>query len=203
MKWSIIQMRMTNMIQSDATPIHHLMTKPLSIISLFTSLHDPSSDAWRCQGWRRICCRGDTLTPPPSLACTHVCKWWHERLMGPPCNPQPDICILSWCPPTDYKGVACWQGSLPLKLKGQLKRLILVPVHRTRSFRFLGLLRGWVEDGGRWGVADFLMRRWGWGHKGMQHCSPQEPIKTLHLWACHHHFHLFQATGLQMLCLYL
>ena len=33
--------------------------------------------------------------PHPSVPCAHVHKWWHERLMGPPCNPQPDICKLS------------------------------------------------------------------------------------------------------------
>ena len=32
--------------------------------------------------------------------------------MGPPSNPQPDMCICSWCPPTEYKGIACWQESL-------------------------------------------------------------------------------------------
>ena len=50
-------------------------------LPLFTYLSDPSCGTWRCQGWRRTCCRGDTPTPP-QVYLLHVCTnggiggWW-------------------------------------------------------------------------------------------------------------------------------
>ena len=69
-----------------------------------------------CPGWKKICCMRDTPTPPLSAPCIHVCRWWHMRLMDPLCSPQPGTSTLAWCPPAEYKGVAYWQGSPPLKL---------------------------------------------------------------------------------------
>ena len=100
-----------------------------------------------CLGWKRICCRRGTPTPLPSAPCTHAHRWWLVRLMDPLCIPQLGTYTPTWCPPAECEGVACWQGSPPLKLEGQLERQ--TPLPGLQDQRLLVL---WAPEGvdGRW-----------------------------------------------------
>ena len=67
-------------------PTHHLLTKLPNTTSPIDIFKWPICGAWRCQDWKRTCCRGGTPTPLPGVPCAHVHKWWHRRLIGSPCN---------------------------------------------------------------------------------------------------------------------
>ena len=54
---------------------------------------------------------------------------------------------LLWCPPAEYKGVAYWQGSPPLKLEGQLERQTSLPGLQDWELQVLWTLEG---ADGRW-----------------------------------------------------
>ena len=172
-----------------------------SIAPLFINWHYPSHGTGMCLDWRRICHKRDTPTPPPNAPCTHAHRWRPMRLMAPLCNPQPDTYSPSWCPPIECEGVSCWQALPSLKLEGSWRGSLFC---RIRDFGYITcrLLRGQMRIGGGQGMASFLGRRWNWGQGGACYGSPQKPIKTFHLQACHCHFHFSQPFSLQLLGLF-
>ena len=101
-----------------------------------------------CPGWKKICCRRDTPTPPPSAPCTHVHKLWYMRLMNSLCSPQPGTYTSTSCPPAECKGVACWQGLASLKLGGQQESQPPLPV--LQDWRLLVLWTPEGVDGRQW-----------------------------------------------------
>ena len=132
-------------------------------------------------------------THQPHPQCT-LCRLWHVRLMAPLYSHQPSICILFWCPQLKAKRLHLGGEIFLWGWRDSFQYLFLIFCCRIGGFGYSNckLLKGWMENGGRWRVVSLLRRRWGWGYGGMQYGSPQKPIKTFCLQSCHHCFNLPQ-----------
>ena len=126
-------------------------------LPLFTYLSDPFLTPEGVRIEKGLVAEGaQSPLPGVPFACVH--KWWHRRLMGPSCNFQPDIGIHTWCPPTEYKGVASRQESF--YWRGSRGSGVQCLFCRNRGLRFHGFLRGQMGNGGGGDAASFLGRRW-------------------------------------------
>ena len=158
-----------------------------------------------CPDSKRICCRRNTPILIPEVHLMHMCAnssmwgWWTLFAALNPVSIHPlDV------PLTECEGVAYQWGRVSSEARGTAGRsnsqCLLRNVYcGARVFRSCGLLRGQMADRGGWGMASFLVGRWGWGDRGVWHCLLQKPIKDLPPLSqppCHLHF-------LQAFCVYL
>ena len=132
------------------------------------------------QDWKRICCRRGTPTSLPSAPCAHAHRWWLVRLMDPLCSPQPGICTPNWCHPSWIQR-GCMLAGIASSEAGRTagEAYSIAWTAGFRDFGSCGFLRGQMGDAGGWGMASFLVGRWGGRYWRGVTLLPSEAHKNL------------------------
>ena len=197
MKWSFIHAEI-KWLQN--TPSHHFGSSPKLTQPPYLQVNVTLFVVPECVWVEKGFAAGGTHQPHFQVHLAHMHTdgdtwgWWtlFAALNIAPIHPLDT-------PKLNAKGLHVGRDCLSWSWKDSWRGRLNCLVCRIRDFRSCRLLRGQMGDGSWWGMANFLVGRWGWRYGGVWHCPPQKPIKTLSLWACHCHFHFPQPISLQVL----